>query len=91
MQLSLLLMHDSNIHKILSILVIWSGISFLAIGVQKMNDSNYIAPDFVSGWLMGMAWIISGYTIGILWINHIYHFNKSKNGKKKQIFIYKNH
>lgn len=88
MQLSLLLMHDSNIHKILSVLVIWSGISFLAIGVQKMNDSNYIAPDFVSGWLMGMAWIISGYAIGILWLIFIATILISQKMEKKARFSF---
>ena len=53
-----------------------------------MNDSNYIAPDFVSGWLMGMAWIISGYAIGILWLIFIATILISQKMEKKARFSF---
>lgn len=83
-------MHDNNIFRLLSLIVIWLGVSFIAIGIQMMNDSNYIAPEMPNGWAMGMLWIILGYSIGVCWIlfivtvlisqkiNHQYRFTLSR-------------
>ena len=62
-------MHGDNIFKIINLAIAWLGITLFMSGFQKMNDSGYTPPEFPSGWVMGMGWIIAGSTIAITWLS----------------------
>ena len=50
-------MHEDNIFKLLSLSLIWAGISCILFGLEKMNASGYVPPGTPAGWVMGMVWI----------------------------------
>lgn len=62
---------EENIHKIMSVASIYAGLTFVSLGVTRMNDSMYIAPDTPAGWAMGMAWIVVGGVIATTWFLYV--------------------
>lgn len=60
-------MHEDNIFKLLSLSLIWAGISCIMFGLEKMNGSGYVPPGTPAGWVMGMVWIGIGEVIGMCW------------------------
>ena len=61
-------MHVDTIFKILSLVVLWAGITLLTNGGRIMYDSAYRPPKTPAGWAMGMLWVTAGISLAISWV-----------------------
>ena len=64
-------MHGDTLFKMNSLIILWTGLTLLVVGGQKMYDSGYRPPETPPGWAMGIFWIVSGGILASIWISYI--------------------
>ena len=66
------LVSSKNINLIMNVVCIYVGITLIVMGITKMRDSQYIPPNTPPGWMMGMAWIVTGGIVAMTWFTFIF-------------------